>query len=107
MAKRSVKADGINAFVELSGGDDATGATDARGMQFTDYKPEKELRTERLYFKVTPTIKAYLMTAAWENSTISRRISMTDYVCKLVEDDMQKHPEWVPDLSGTGDGEGE
>ena len=91
--RKSIKDTGADAFSELMGGNDVTGA---QGMQVTDYAQPKALRTERLYFKVTPEVKEYLRRAAWENSTMTRRVSMTDYVSDLVEADMGRHPEWRP-----------
>lgn len=95
MAGKGLKDKGANAFERFEG-KGGKGGDDAKGMQSGNCIPDKSKRTERLYFKVTPSVKGYLQRASWENSTISRRMSMTDYVSKLVEDDMQNHPEWVP-----------
>ena len=96
MAK-SIRDAGAAAFDGMA----AKGAKGAQGMQEQQKAQEgRHYRTERLYFKVTPEVKSYLQAAAYAESTPTRRVSMTDYVCMLVEKDMQAHPEYM-----TGEGE--
>lgn len=103
MAKNLQDA-GAGIFDVLTGAKDIPAAKGAQGMQEKQQpQTRRHLRTERLYFKVTPEVKGYLQRAALEASTPTRRVSMTDYVCMLVERDMEQHPEYMPEPGNEGE----
>lgn len=101
MGSKNLQDAGAGIFDVLTGAKDIPTAKGAQGMQdMQQPQPRRHLRTERLYFKVTPEVKSYLQRAALDASTPTRRVSMTDYVCMLVERDMEQHPEYMPTDEG-------
>ena len=46
---------------------------------------------ERLNLKIPAELKAYLLAAAYRESTPKHLMSVTEYLCKLVREDMEKH----------------
>ncbi len=90
---RNLQGAGAGIFDALT---DATSVKGAQGaQQAQEVQHKRHLRSERLSFKVTPEVKSYLQTASYETSTATRRVSMTDYVCMLIERDMEQHPEYT------------
>lgn len=53
--------------------------------------PKTTLPLERLNLKIPPEIKAYLQTAAYRESSPTKTVSLTEYLCELVRADMEKH----------------
>lgn len=48
---------------------------------------------ERLNLKIPADIKAYLYAAAYRESSPTKTVSLTEYLCELVRADMEKHKE--------------
>lgn len=46
---------------------------------------------ERLNLKIPAELKAYLQAAAYRASSPTRTVSPTEYLCKLLKEDMEKH----------------
>lgn len=84
-AKKSIKDTGADAFSELMGGKNAK---DVRSTYNAQESPEE---TARLNLKIPKRIKDYLYEASWQESTPTRRVSVTAYLVELVERDMQEH----------------
>lgn len=68
-------------------------AKNAQGVKNTkDAKdaPEK-IPQERLNLKIPADIKEYLYAAAYRESSPTKQVSVTEYLCQLVRADMKKH----------------
>lgn len=87
-AKKSIKDTGADAFSELMGGNDAKNVLDVHSTCNTQEPPEE---MARLNLKIPKRIKDYLYEASWQESTPTRRVSVTAYLVELVERDMQEH----------------
>lgn len=46
---------------------------------------------ERLNLKIPAELKAYLQAAAYKASSPTRTVSPTEYLCKLLKEDMERH----------------
>lgn len=92
MAKKTLKdaaAAGTTVFDVIAAGNAAT-AQDAKDVQ--DVKNVKrEQRMERLNLKIPAEIKEYLQAAAYRESSPTKTVSLTEYLCNLVKADMEKH----------------
>ena len=57
----------------------------------TGRPPKTTPPLERLNLKIPPEIKAYLQAAAYRESSPTKTVSLTEYLCELVRADMEKH----------------
>lgn len=46
---------------------------------------------ERLNLKIPVNLKEYLYAAAYRESSPKRQVSVTEYLCKLISEDMERH----------------
>lgn len=53
-------------------------------------KPEKRPQS-RLNLKIDTELKEYLQAAAYRESSPQKTVSLTEYLCGLIREDMQKH----------------
>ena len=67
-------------------------------IESTQYAPKRTGRPpkttsplERLNLKIPPEIKAYLQAAAYRESSPTKTVSLTEYLCELVRADMEKY----------------
>ena len=106
MAKKSIKeaaAAGTSVFDQIARGN-ATGAQDTQNAQgvkaalYTqDTKSTLDVNKEgvplaRLNLKIPAELKEYLTVAAAKASIKQRRnISLTEYLCQVVREDMERH----------------
>ena len=60
---------------------------DAHDVQALQYAPP----LERLNLRIPADIKEYLQAAAYRESSPKKTVSLTEYLCKLVRADMEKH----------------
>ena len=106
MAKKDMKAAaaaGTSVFDQIARGNTqhAQNVTDAQDVQNAkDVKPAKatkdaekadKVQLERLNLKIPADIKAYLQAAAYRESSPTKTVSLTEYLCELVRADMEKH----------------
>lgn len=106
MAKKSIKdtaAAGTSVFNQILEGNtqDAPDVLDAQNVQDVQQVQDAPKRTgrppkttpplERLNLKIPPEIKAYLQAAAYRESSPTKTVSLTEYLCELVRADMEKH----------------
>ena len=106
MAKKSIKdtaAAGTSVFDQIIQGNiqDAPDVSDVQGVQDVPKVQDAPKRTgrppkttpplERLNLKIPPEIKAYLQAAAYRESSPTKTVSLTEYLCELVRADMEKH----------------
>ena len=103
MAKKSMKdtaAAGTSVFDQIISGNvqDAPDVSDVQDVQ--DVKATKDaqkaekadkVQLERLNLRIPPDIKAYLQAAAYRESSPTKTVSLTEYLCELVRADMEKH----------------
>lgn len=108
MAKKSIKdtaAAGTSVFNQII--QDTQNAPDVSDVQDVQNVPQVQdvqnvpKRTgrppkdtpplERLNLKIPPEIKAYLQAAAYRESSPTKTVSLTEYLCELVRADMEKH----------------
>lgn len=68
----------------------AQDATDTKKKDPRGRKPSTE-PLERLNLKIPTDIKEYLQAAAYRESSAKKTVSLTEYLCKLVREDMEKH----------------
>ena len=73
----------------------AEGNQAVKDVQAVPSAPEEpaadKIPMERLNLKIPADIKAYLYAAAYRESSPTKRLSLTDYLCQLVREDMAKH----------------
>lgn len=96
MARKSMKdaaAAGMSVFDQI-----ATGAQSVNDVQdVQDVKAVKnaqdaeKMPTERLNLRIPADVKAYLMAAAYRESSPTKQVSLTEYLVRLVREDMAKH----------------
>lgn len=106
MAKKSIKdtaAAGTSVFDQIIQGNiqDAPDVSDVQDVQDVPKVQDAPKRTgrppkttpplERLNLKIPPEIKAYLQAAAYRESSPTKTVSLTEYLCELVRADMEKH----------------
>lgn len=106
MAKKSIKdtaAAGTSVFDQIIQGNtqDAPDVSDVQDVQNVPQVQDTPKRTgrppkttpplERLNLKIPPEIKAYLQAAAYRESSPTKTVSLTEYLCELVRADMEKH----------------
>ena len=107
MAKKSMKAAaaaGTSVFDQIASGnvqhaEDATDVQDVQNVQGAqDVKPTKQGRPvknvqpmERLNLKIPADIKEYLQAAAYRESSPKKTVSLTEYLCQIVREDMERH----------------
>ena len=106
MAKKSIKdtaAAGTSVFNQILEGNtqDAPDVSDVQDVQDVPKVQDAPKRTgrppkttpplERLNLKIPPEIKAYLQAAAYRESSPTKTVSLTEYLCELVRADMEKH----------------
>ena len=106
MAKKSIKdtaAAGTSVFDQIIQGNiqDAPDVPDVQDVQDVPKVQDAPKRTgrppkttpplERLNLKIPPEIKAYLQAAAYRESSPTKTVSLTEYLCELVRADMEKH----------------
>lgn len=106
MAKKSIKdtaAAGTSVFNQILEGNtqDAPDVSDAQSVQDVQQVQDAPKKTgrppkttpplERLNLRIPPDIKAYLMAAAYRESSPTKTVSLTEYLCELVRADMEKH----------------
>ena len=100
MAKKSIKdtaAAGTSVFDQIIQGNvqDAPDVSDVQDVQDVKNarKAEKadKIQLERLNLRIPADIKAYLMAAAYRESSPTKTVSLTEYLCELVRADMEKH----------------
>lgn len=53
---------------------------------------------ERLNLKIPVDVKEYLYAAAYRASSSKKQVSVTEYLCKIVREDMERHG-FVPDVT--------
>lgn len=46
---------------------------------------------ERLNLKIPAELKAYLQAAAYRESSPTRTVSSTEYLCQIIREDMERH----------------
>ena len=96
MARKSMKdaaAAGTSVFDQIASGyvQNANGVQDVQGVQGAkDAQPDK-IPTERLNLRIPADVKAYLMAAAYRESSPTKQVSLTEYLVNLVRADMEKH----------------
>ena len=96
MARKSMKdaaAAGTSVFDQI-----ATGTQNVNNVQdVQDVKAVKnaqdaeKMPTERLNLRIPADVKAYLMAAAYRESSPTKQVSLTEYLVRLVREDMAKH----------------
>ena len=106
MAKKSIKdtaAAGTSVFNQILEGNtqDAPDVSDVQNAQNVPQVQDTPKRTgrppkdtpplERLNLRIPADIKAYLMAAAYRESSPTKTVSLTEYLCELVRADMEKH----------------
>lgn len=106
MAKKSIKdtaAAGTSVFDQIIQGNiqDVPDVSDVQDVQDVPKVQDAPKRTgrppkttpplERLNLKIPPEIKAYLQAAAYRESSPTKTVSLTEYLCELVRADMEKH----------------
>ena len=106
MAKKSIKdtaAAGTSVFDQIIQGNiqDAPDVSDVQDVQDVPKVQDAPKRTGRppkttpplegLNLKMPPEIKAYLQAAAYRESSPTKTVSLTEYLCELVRADMEKH----------------
>ena len=103
MAKKSIKdtaAAGTSVFDQIISGNvqDAPDVSDVKDVKDVKDVPKRTGRPpkdtpplERLNLKIPPEIKAYLQAAAYRESSPTKTVSLTEYLCGLVRADMEKH----------------
>lgn len=106
MAKKSIKdtaAAGTSVFDQIISGNvqDAPDVSDVQDVKDVPKVQDAPKRTgrppkdtpplERLNLKIPPEIKAYLQAAAYRESSPTKTVSLTEYLCGLVRADMEKH----------------
>lgn len=103
MAKKSMRdaaAAGTSVFDQIANGNaqNAPDVSDAQNVQDVQDVPKRTGRPpkttpplERLNLKIPPEIKAYLQAAAYRESSPTKTVSLTEYLCDLVRADMEKH----------------
>lgn len=69
----------------------ASGAQGARDVQGADDVQDGKVKTERLNLRIPADVKAYLMAAAYRESSPTKQVSLTEYLVNLVRADMEKH----------------
>lgn len=70
---------------------DAKDVHSAQGTTSTHRKYSEP--TERLNLKIPKSLKAYLRAAAFRESTVEKQVSATEYLCALIQADMDAHRE--------------
>lgn len=50
---------------------------------------EDKQKTIAFTARVTPEMKTYLNELAWQN-----RMTISNYLMKIIKEDMEKHPDW-------------
>ena len=103
MAKQSIKeaaAAGKTVFDRIAAGNtenaqdvmDVLDVQNANKPKSTGGRPKTYTEPmERLNLKIPADIKAYLLAAAYRESSPKHIMSLTEYLCKLVREDMEKH----------------
>ena len=103
MAKKSMRdaaAAGTSVFDQIANGNaqNAPDVLDVQDVQTVQdvkatQKAEKadKIQLERLNLRIPADIKAYLMAAAYRESSPTKTVSLTEYLCELVRADMEKH----------------
>lgn len=112
MAKKSMKeaaAAGTSVFDTIAQGAqyarDVPAAKDVQDVQNVhDAKPVKDVPaapqgrpakydspTERLNLRIPTDIKEYLYAAAYRESSPKKTVSVTEYLCQIVREDMERH----------------
>ena len=106
MARKSIKdtaAAGTSVFNQILEGNtqDAPDVLDVQDVQNVPQVQDAPKRTgrppkdtpplERLNLRIPADIKAYLMAAAYRESSPTKTVSLTEYLCELVRADMEKH----------------
>lgn len=106
MAKKSIKdtaAAGTSVFDQIANGNvqNAPDVLDVQNVQNVPQVQDAPKRTgrppkdtpplERLNLRIPADIKAYLMAAAYRESSPTKTVSLTEYLCELVRADMEKH----------------
>ena len=103
MAKKSMKdaaAAGTSVFDQIANGNvqNAPDVSDVQDVQTVQgvkdaQKAEKadKIQLERLNLRIPADIKAYLQAAAYRESSPTKTVSLTEYLCELVRADMEKH----------------
>lgn len=103
MAKKSMRdaaAAGTSVFDQIANGNaqNAPDVSDVQDVQTVQnakgaQKAEKadKIQLERLNLRIPADIKAYLMAAAYRESSPTKTVSLTEYLCELVRADMEKH----------------
>lgn len=67
-------------------------AKDVQDVQNAKRKlKEAAITQERLNLRIPSDIKQYLYEAAYRESSPTKQVSVTEYLCQLVRDDMKKH----------------
>lgn len=104
MAKKSIKdaaTGGTSVFDTIVTGTpgaqnaiDATGAQNAQKRPHTGGRPRLyDMPLERINLRIPTIFKEYLQAAAYRESNPKHMVSVTEYLCKLIEEDMKKHQE--------------
>ena len=103
MAKKSLKeaaAAGTSVFDTIAQGAqrtiDAEDVKDVPNVQNAkharDGRPAKYAQPmERLNLKIPADVKEYLYAAAYRESSPKKQVSVTEYLCQLVREDMERH----------------
>lgn len=109
MARKSMKeaaAAGTSVFDTIAQGaqygeyvQDAINAENAKAAQHAKDAPAaKNTRAtkyaqpmERLNLKIPADVKAYLYAAAYRESSPKKQVSVTEYLCQIVREDMERH----------------
>ena len=103
MAKKSLKeaaAAGTSVFDTISQGAqrtiDAEDVKDVPNVQNVkharDGRPAKYAQPmERLNLKIPADVKEYLYAAAYRESSPKKTVSVTEYLCQIVREDMERH----------------
>ena len=103
MAKKSMRdaaAAGTSVFDQIASGNvqNAPDVSDVQDVQTVQgvkntQKAEKadKIQLERLNLRIPADIKAYLQAAAYRESSPTKTVSLTEYLCELVRADMEKH----------------
>lgn len=96
MARKSMKdaaAAGTSVFDQIATGaqnvNDVQDVQDAKAVK--NAQDAEKMPTERLNLRIPADVKAYLMAAAYRESSPTKQVSLTEYLVRLVREDMAKH----------------
>ena len=76
-------------YAEISGTQATEGAQDTRDIQAAEDRKKREYY--RFNLKMPIEYKEYLQSAAYKASSPGNMVTITEYICNLIKDDMDKN----------------